>query len=98
MKILNILCCLVAVAAFTSCKKYLDINKDPNNPSSVPAHARLIGAITTTNGASMWRGAREVAGITQYGVTKLLTGTNRNAETWRLTASYFFWQNAYVFT
>jgi hypothetical protein len=86
------------VTSFASCKKFLDVNKDPNNPTSVPAHSRLVGAITTTNGASMWRGAREMAGTMQYGVTKLLTGTNRNAETWRYTASYFFWQNAYVFT
>lgn len=88
----------VSLLATSSCKKFLDVNKDPNNPTALPAHTRLIGAITTTNGASMWRGAREIAGTTQYGVTKLLTGTNRNAETWRFTASYFFWQNAYVFT
>ena len=89
---------IVTVFIFTSCKKYLDVNKDPNNPTQIPAHSRLVGAITTTNGASMWRGAREIAGATQYGVTRLLTGTNRNAEQWRFTASYFFWQNAYVFT
>lgn len=88
----------VALLLASSCKKFLDVNKDPNNPTEMPAHNRLIGAITTTNGASMWRGAREIAGVTQYGVTKLTTGTNRNAETWRFTASYFFWQNAYVFT
>lgn len=88
----------VALLSAGSCKKFLDVNKDPNNPTEMPAHNRLIGAITTTNGASMWRGEREIAGVTQYGVTKLLTGTNRNAETWRFTASYFFWQNAYVFT
>ncbi|MCC9136759.1 SusD/RagB family nutrient-binding outer membrane lipoprotein [Pontibacter silvestris] len=82
----------------TSCESYLDINDDPNLPTSVPAHSRLVGAITTSNGASMWRGSREVAGVTQYVATALTTGTNRNAETWRFTASYFFWQNAYVFT
>lgn len=82
----------------SSCKKFLDVNKDPNNPTAMPAHNRLVGAITTTNGASMWRGAREIVGVTQYGVTRNTTGTNRNAETWRFTASYFFWQNAYVFT
>lgn len=88
----------VSLLAAGSCKKFLDVNTDPNNPTEMPAHNRLIGAITTTNGSSMWRGEREIAGVTQYGVTKLLTGTNRNAETWRFTASYFFWQNAYVFT
>ncbi|GAB3985240.1 hypothetical protein GCM10028807_00050 [Spirosoma daeguense] len=80
----------------TSCKDYLDVNKDPNLPTQVPAANRLVGAITTTNGAAMWRGAREIAGVTQHGVTKLTTGTNRNAETWRFTASYFLWQNAYT--
>ncbi len=89
---------LVGLLTTGSCKKFLDVNKDPNNPTTMPAHNRLIGAITTTNGSSMWRGTREIAGVMQYGVTKLLTGANRNAETWRFTASYFFWQNAYVFT
>jgi hypothetical protein len=89
---------LAVTGSFSSCKKFLDVNKDPNNPTQIPAHTRLIGAITTTNGASMWRGSREVVGLTQYAATKLTTGSNRNAETWRFTASYFFWQNAYVFT
>ncbi|WP_129716223.1 SusD/RagB family nutrient-binding outer membrane lipoprotein [Pedobacter sp. SYP-B3415] len=91
----------LAVAALISaagCKNYLDVNQDPNNPTKIAAANRLVGAITTTNGAAMWRGAREVAGVTQYGTTKLLTGTNRNAEQWRFTSGYFFWQNAYVFT
>ncbi|WP_128548027.1 SusD/RagB family nutrient-binding outer membrane lipoprotein [Larkinella soli] len=87
---------LATVLFATSCQEYLDVNKDPNNPTQVPAASRLVGAITTTNGAAMWRGAREIAGVTQYGVTKLTTGTNRNAETWRFTASYFLWQNAYT--
>ncbi|SFE08072.1 SusD/RagB family nutrient-binding outer membrane lipoprotein [Spirosoma endophyticum] len=80
----------------SSCKEYLDVNKDPNLPTQVPAASRLVGTITTTNGAAMFRGAREITGVTQYGVTKLTTGTNRNAETWRFTASYFLWQNAYT--
>ncbi|SDM43225.1 Starch-binding associating with outer membrane [Daejeonella rubra] len=82
----------------TSCKKYLDVNKDPNNPSKISAASRLVGAITTSNGSAMWRGSREVTGLTQYGVTKLATGANMAAETWRFTSSYFLWQNAYVFT
>jgi hypothetical protein len=55
-----------------------------------------VGAITTTNGASMWRGARETAAVMQYASTKGTTGSRRNAETWRFTASYFVWQNAYT--
>lgn len=82
----------------TSCKKYIDVNKDPNNPTKVSAANRLVGAITTSNGAALWRGTREITGLTQYGVTKLKTGTNLNAETWRFTSGYFLWQNAYVFT
>jgi hypothetical protein len=91
---------LVATLLFGSaCDDYLDINKDPNLPTIVPAHSRLVGAITTTNGASMWRGSREIVAVTQYASTaNVATGTNRNAEQWRFTASYFFWQNAYVFT
>ncbi|MHA4808622.1 SusD/RagB family nutrient-binding outer membrane lipoprotein [Flavitalea flava] len=77
-----------------SCKKYLDVNKDPNNPSVVSAANRLVGAITTSNGAAMWRGAREVAAITQYGCAK----TRNNAETWRMTSAYFLMQNTYVWS
>jgi hypothetical protein len=89
---------LGVLLSFSSCKKFLDVNVDPNNPTKVSAANRLVGAITTSNGAAMWRGSRELAGLTQYGVTKLLTGTNLNAETWRFTASYFCWQNTYVYT
>ncbi|MBB5637590.1 hypothetical protein HDF26_000444 [Pedobacter cryoconitis] len=97
IKFLSVLS-ITALTITTSCKKYLDVNTDPNNPTSVSAANRLVGAITTTNGASMWRGSREIAGLVQYGTTQLNTGTNRNAEQWRYTASYFFWQNAYVYT
>ena len=88
----------VAVMAATSCGDYLDVNVDPNNPSKVPAASRIAGAISTSSGAAQWRGAREIAGVTQYGLTRLTTGANRNAETWRFTAGYFLWQNAYVNT
>lgn len=87
-----------AIFSISSCKKFLDVNVDPNNPTKVSAANRLVGAITTSNGAALWRSSREIVGATQYGVTKLLTGTNRNAETWRFTAAYFAWQNTYVFT
>jgi hypothetical protein len=96
----NILVCLIlGMTLFTtSCKKYIDVNKDPNNPTKITAANRLVGAITTSNGAALWRGTREISGLVQYGVTKLKTGTNLNAETWRFTSGYFLWQNAYVFT
>lgn len=81
-----------------SCSDYLDVNVDPNNPSKVSAASRIAGAISTANGAAQWRGAREITGVTQYGLTQFTTGSNRNAETWRFTASYFLWQNAYVNT
>lgn len=93
---IGILSC--AAFAVTSCSNYLDINADPNNPSKVAASNRIAGAIATSNGASQWRGSREIAGVTQYGLTELTSGANRNAETWRFTASYFLWQNAYVNT
>ncbi|WP_374164991.1 SusD/RagB family nutrient-binding outer membrane lipoprotein [Arcticibacter sp. MXS-1] len=92
------ICGLVMVMSLLACNSYLDVNVDPDNPTKVPAASRIVGAITLTNGAAMWRGAREVAAVSQYAATKLTTGSNLNAETWRFTASYFFWQNAYVFT
>lgn len=77
----------------TSCEDFLDVNQDPNNPSSIPVENRIIGAITMTNGASMWRGAREITAVVQYAAA----GTaSSGAETWRFTASNFFWQNAYT--
>lgn len=53
---------------------------------------------TTYNGAAMWRGTREVAGLTLYATTALTTRATRNVKTWRFTSGYFLWQNAYVFT
>jgi len=93
---------LILIVAFSviisACEKYLDINDDPNNPTKVSAANRIAGAITTSNGAAQWRGSREVAGVTQYGLTSLTSGSNRNAETWRFTSAYFLWQNTYVNT
>ena len=41
----------------------------------------------------MWRAAREIAAVCQYATAP--TATNA-AETWRFSASNFFWQNAYT--
>ncbi len=79
----------------TSCRKYLDVNEDPNNPSKVSAANRLVGAITTSNGAEMWRASREIAAVTQYGCAKYVPGA---AETWRFTSAYYLMQNAYVWS
>lgn len=95
---LKLMLMAVTVTAMLSCSDYLDVNVDPNNPSRVSAASRIAGAISTSSGAAQWRGGREIAGVTQYGLTSLTTGANRNAETWRFTASYFLWQNAYVNT
>ena len=85
---------LVAVALLAgACQDFLDVNADPNNPQNIPLESRLIGAITMSNGASMWRAAREVAAVCQYASAP--TATNA-AETWRFSASNFFWQNAYT--
>lgn len=85
---------LVAIALLGSaCQDFLDVNADPNNPQNIPLESRLIGAITMSNGASMWRAAREVAAVCQYASAP--TATNA-AETWRFSASNFFWQNAYT--
>lgn len=86
------------VTVMYSCSDFLDVNVDPNNPSIVSASSRIAGAISTSSGAAQHRGVREIAGVMQYGLNGLTTGANRNAETWRFTASYFLWQNAYVNT
>lgn len=93
MKYLAYLFLAVALLATSSCEDFLDVNADPNNPQYIPVESRLIGAITMSNGASMWRGAREIAAVCQYAAA----GTaSSGAETWRFTASNFFWQNAYT--
>ncbi len=61
------------------CSNYLDVNDDPNNPTQVPVQARLVGAITLTNGASQWRGAREVVALCKYAYTELTAGARRIA-------------------
>lgn len=77
----------------SGCSDFLDINDDPNNPQSIPLESRLIGSITMTNGASMWRASREITAVCQYAASGNATA---GAETWRFTASNFFWQNAYT--
>ena len=88
---------IVVLTAFglllSACQDFLDINADPNNPQEIPIESRLIGAITMTNGAAMWRGTREVTAVCQYAASGSATS---GAETWRFTSSYFFWQNSYT--
>ncbi len=83
----------ISMLTITSCNDFLDVNADPNNPQIIPLENRLIGSITMTNGAAMWRGAREISAVTQYGASGVASA---GPETWRFTASYFFWQNAYT--
>lgn len=93
MKKLSIFLVVLLGLTISACDEFLDVNADPNNPQFIPLENRLIGAITMTNGASMWRAAREITAVTQYAAAG--TATN-GPETWRFTASYFFWQNAYT--
>ncbi|MCA5005709.1 SusD/RagB family nutrient-binding outer membrane lipoprotein [Sphingobacterium bovistauri] len=83
---------------FNSCENYLDVNTDPNNPAKVEAASRIAGAITTSSGASQWRGTRELAAVMQYGGLQSASSGGYAAANWRFTASYFLWQNAYVNT
>ena len=83
----------VFIISVSSCDNFLDVNLDPNNPQSIPLENRLVGAITMTNGAAQWRGAREITAVTQYAASGAV---QNNPETWRFMASYFFWQNAYT--
>ncbi|WP_425421299.1 SusD/RagB family nutrient-binding outer membrane lipoprotein [Phaeodactylibacter xiamenensis] len=93
MKYLYIIVLTTIGLLLSSCQEFLDINADPNNPQEIPLESRLIGAITMTNGAAMWRGAREVSAVCQYTASGNETSS---PETWRFTSSYFFWQNSYT--
>lgn len=86
------------IMGLSACKKYLDVNDDPNNPSKVEAANRIVGAITTSSGASQWRGTREIAGVMQYAGIQSTSSGGYAATNWRFTSSYFLWQNAYVNT
>jgi hypothetical protein len=93
MKRLTYIILIASGLVVSACQDFLDVNADPNNPQNIPLESRLVGAITMSNGASMWRGAREIAAVCQYASAP--TASN-GAETWRFTASNFFWQNAYT--
>lgn len=88
---------IVVLTAFglllSACQDFLDVNADPNNPQEIPLESRLVGAITMTNGAAMWRGSREITAVSQYAASGSATNS---PETWRFTSSYFFWQNSYT--
>ncbi|MFO8029213.1 MAG: SusD/RagB family nutrient-binding outer membrane lipoprotein [Cyclonatronaceae bacterium] len=94
LKISSMLLAVLLMAG--ACDDFLSVNENPNLPSEVPPENRILGAIRTTNGAAMWRGTREVSAVTQYGTTRNTTGGYHNAETWRFSSAYFFWQNSYT--
>ncbi|MCW5909594.1 MAG: SusD/RagB family nutrient-binding outer membrane lipoprotein [Cyclobacteriaceae bacterium] len=66
---------LIIAGAFTSCEDYLDINKDPNNPTVVPVSGLMSVASmrTATNTANM-------GGTTSYFV-QYLAGPNAGGNT-----------------
>ncbi len=86
--------------AFTGCKKFLDINKDPNNPLQVK-ESLILTPVEITTGTNVAGG---FAGVTlAYWMQQLsLNQPPPNAETYRITAadvdntwSFFLYPNTF---
>lgn len=66
MKIIKYILILAAVGAFSSCKKFLDVNKNPNSPTSPPING-LLTRVTQNAALNVYR----VGNITSYYVQYL---------------------------
>lgn len=75
MKLTRYIFLLLAVAAILSCKKFLDVNKNPNSPATAPINGLLI---RTTQQAAL--NVNRVGNITSYYV-QYLASPNPDAPT-----------------
>ena len=92
---------LLVSVVFLSCSEdYFDVNSSVTAPTteSLEPQYRIKGAIENMFTGVIYRGSREVLGITQHGAQNV---PNYYSETWSsfmTTGSYFLWQNAYVYS
>lgn len=86
---------------FLSCSdEYFEVNSSVTAPTtqSLDPQYRIKGAIENIFTGIIYRGSREVLGITQHGAQNY---ANYYSETWSsyfTTGRYFLWQNAYVYS
>ncbi len=95
MKTIKYLIFISLTTLLIACDNYLDINDDPNAPSKVALELRIKPTILLSNGATQWRGAREVSVVSQYVASRQKA---RSFDTWNFTSRYYFWQNSLVWT
>lgn len=94
---------LFTIALATSCSDdYFDVNSSETKPTttSLPPQFRIQGAIENTTGTALYRGAREILAVTQYGAwstAAYYSDSWTSAGTSFVTGRYFLWQNAYVY-
>jgi hypothetical protein len=65
MKVSKIFLLFIFIASASGCKKFLDVNKDPNNPVTVPEKG-ILPAIEVVVGTSIAGGNGGIATITAY--------------------------------
>lgn len=65
MKYIKYLFVLMLVAGLTSCEKFLDVNDNPNSPTTAPLNG-LLGGVTYSTGMNVYNAGNLVSYYTQY--------------------------------
>lgn len=65
MKYITILFSVCLLFGFSSCKKFLDVNENPNSPTVAPLKG-LLGGTTYTTGLNVYRAGYNTSYYTQY--------------------------------
>jgi len=65
MRYIKYLFALMLVAGLTSCEKFLDVNDNPNSPTTAPLTG-LLGGVTYMTGMNMYYAGNQVSYYTQY--------------------------------
>lgn len=101
MRLLIKTICVGAAFTLTSCSdSFFDVNSSLTSPTtaSLAPQYRIQGAIDNTFAGTLYRGSREVLGVTQHGSRNV---ANYYSEVWSnefTTGNYFLWQNSYVYS
>ncbi len=99
MKILKYSIIALAVMATSCSEDYFDVNSSETAPttSSLPPQYRIQGAIENTTGTALYRGSREIIGVTQYAAHHTAAYESNSWTNNFTTGRYFLWQNSYVY-
>lgn len=64
-RIIKYSCFLFAMLTMVSCKKFLDVNNNPNSPTKAPLNG-LLGRVTETSALNVYRAGDNVTNYVQY--------------------------------